>query len=552
MATQRHVDVLIVGAGVAGLLLARELRQRGRSVAIAHDPDGQAASDAAVGLLNPVRGRRCTLAWRAAEAFAAARETYGALAGLRQDRPLLRAMPVVRAFTSAEEREAFERKRETIENAGWLVRDRAEPPCGFRPTPHGAVDISGGGALPARELLAGLRAEARSAGCLIEHRCAIESLRFGGDAISWMHGNIAAGQIVLSGGAADRDTQTLRPVAGEALLVRIPDLSDDEAYVCGHHLAPHGSGRFSCGGTKRPGQAEAHCTAAGRTELEQFLAEHLAVSWSVEEHWCGVRASTLDTRPLAGPAGIDPRAWVFNGFGSQGLSHGPWLARLMAEHLINGAPLPPEVDPRRFRRPEPASRGTRWHAVDIAHALVERHLAPGDVAIDLTAGTGGDAVHLARTVGPDGAVLACDIQPAAIEATRRRLAQAACDASVELHCIDHACLRSVMPAGWHGRVGAIVANLGHLPGSASTITTRAESTVAAFAAAVDLLRLGGVLVAVIYTQHPGGRDESVAIERWAGELDPETWQVTWERSPEGAPRAPVILAARRRVVSPGG
>lgn len=549
MASRRDVDVLIVGAGLAGLLLARELRTHGRSVAVAHDPARPGASEAAVGLLNPVRGQRCTLAWRARETWDAARRVYGEIARAHGT-PVWRDVTVVRAFATADERAAFDRRAEAIAAAGFAARPLASPPPGLRDAGHGIVAIDGGGALDARNLIAALRDEARAAGVLLERRCVPTDLLPGAGSFTWRDVDLEAARVVLAGGIEDlapclAAPLPLRPVRGESLLVRARALDEQAAFVCGHHLAPIGAGLWSCGGTKEPGDATRATTAAGRAELELFLTRHLAVPWEVVGHACGVRAATLDTRPLVGPVDTRGRVFAFNGFGSQGYAVAPWLARLLANHLVSGMSLPPEVDPARFAARPVVGDVQRWHAVDVARAITTAALAPGDLAIDLTAGNGGDTLALAGAVGVDGAVLALDIQPAAVDATRRRLEREGCETPVDLRCADHAALATLVAADWRGRVGAVVANLGYLPGSDSPVTTRPESTLAAFLAALELLRRGGVLVAVIYLQHEGGAAELAAIERWAPTLDPACVRVAWQRATDRSPRAPVVFSATR-------
>jgi len=348
----RRVDVLIVGAGIAGLLVARELRERGLSVALAHDPARPGASEAAVGLLNPVRGQRCTLAWRVDETFAAAREVYASIAhDLGQ--PVLRPVAIVRAFASAQERRFLERRCAQIEAAGFAVRVLTAVPAGFREAGHGAVAIDGGGALDARALTARLRVDLRAAGMLIDHPCAPGALIAGPSTWTWAPVGLEANRVVLAGGAAHISDAPggalpLRPVRGESLLVRIPALVPSLAFVSGHHLAPVGGDLWSCGGTTVPGETDARTTPEGRAELEQFLRDRLTVPWETVEHLGGVRAGTLDTRPFVGRLPGHERLFAFNGFGSQGYSLAPWLARVLAGHLIAGNALPAEVDPARF------------------------------------------------------------------------------------------------------------------------------------------------------------------------------------------------------------
>ena len=56
----------------------------------------------------------------------------------------------------------------------------------------------------------------------------------------------------------------------------------------------------------------------------------------------------------------------------------------------------------------------------LAQQLLGPLIRPGDIVIDATAGNGHDTLFLAENVGPDGRVLAFDVQAVAIDSTRRR------------------------------------------------------------------------------------------------------------------------------------
>ena len=53
----------------------------------------------------------------------------------------------------------------------------------------------------------------------------------------------------------------------------------------------------------------------------------------------------------------------------------------------------------------------------MVHDFLRQHVRPGALCIDATAGRGRDTALLCRLSGPDGRVLAFDIQPAALEQT---------------------------------------------------------------------------------------------------------------------------------------
>lgn len=148
---------------------------------------------------------------------------------------------------------------------------------------------------------------------------------------------------------------------------------------------------------------------------------------------------------------------------------------------------------------------------ELAHAAVAPRLRPGDLAIDATAGNGHDTLALARCVGDSGRVWAFDIQCAALDATAARLARADLAHRVTLVHASHAAMPAHLPAEATGRVGAVMANLGYLPGGDRTVITDAQATAAMLRDAVAMLRPGGVLCVTAYPGHDGGDTDAAAV-----------------------------------------
>ncbi|HWL08050.1 MAG TPA: class I SAM-dependent methyltransferase [Planctomicrobium sp.] len=185
-----------------------------------------------------------------------------------------------------------------------------------------------------------------------------------------------------------------------------------------------------------------------------------------------------------------------------------------------------------------------------AHELVQRFLSVGDLAIDATAGNGHDTLFLAQQVGPTGKILAFDIQQEACDRCRERVENLQFD-HVKILCADHQNLKEHLDPQDHGKVSAVMFNLGYLPGSPRDIITHSVSTIRALDAALSVLRPGGVLSVVIYRGHPGGLEEATAVQQWMhsaimqGHRDPlESPQAPSERGPQ-------LLALQKAISSPG-
>ena len=180
---------------------------------------------------------------------------------------------------------------------------------------------------------------------------------------------------------------------------------------------------------------------------------------------------------------------------------------------------------------------------DKAHQIVLAHLKPGDAAIDATAGNGHDTLFLAKRVGETGLVFAFDVQPAALKQTASRLEEAGRQNVLLLQC-NHAEMANSIPAEYHGRIAAVMFNLGYLPGSDKTSTTQPETTRLALLEALSLLRAGGVLTVLAYTGHPGGLEEAAAVDRLLQDLSGEEFTV--EVHIRERPQAPRLFVVARR------
>jgi predicted methyltransferase len=180
-------------------------------------------------------------------------------------------------------------------------------------------------------------------------------------------------------------------------------------------------------------------------------------------------------------------------------------------------------------------------ATDLAHVLLDRVLRPGDWAVDATVGNGHDTVWLAHRVGPSGRVFGFDVQAAALAAAAARVEGLA---QVELLHSGHERLAERLPPEAKGRLAAVMFNLGYSPGGAKEIVTRGETTIAALGQALAYLAIGGCVTLVLYTGHPGGAEEAVAVRDPAQGL-PVDFAVTRCARLNAARAAPELIVIER-------
>lgn len=170
----------------------------------------------------------------------------------------------------------------------------------------------------------------------------------------------------------------------------------------------------------------------------------------------------------------------------------------------------------------------------------------GALVIDATVGNGHDTLFLAEAVGDTGTVYGFDIQQQALDNAYERLAQAGLDGRVSLYHAGHEAMMMALPASAHGRVGAVMFNLGYLPGGDKVRTTSINTTLAALEQSRQLLAEGGVISVLAYTGHPGGREEAEAVKEWASCLSRDYYEVAITVPPSKNGTAPEWVWVQRR------
>lgn len=152
--------------------------------------------------------------------------------------------------------------------------------------------------------------------------------------------------------------------------------------------------------------------------------------------------------------------------------------------------------------------------IQYAQTLLSMAVEDGDIAIDATAGNGHDTVFLAELVGPNGYVYAFDVQKEAVDSTLLRVLDHAYEDRVRVLNRGHETIDEFVDK----EIGAAIFNLGYLPGSDHSIVTKPNTTLEAIQKMLKLLKVGGMIVLVVYHGHEGGKEERDEIIRFVSAL----------------------------------
>jgi glycine/D-amino acid oxidase-like deaminating enzyme len=348
-------DYLVIGHGLAGAMLARELRGRGHRVLVYDEPQPDTASRVAAGLMNPVAGKRFALTWRALDTLPYAVAYYRALEQELGGNFLVET-PILKVFGSAQEQQQMLARAATDPWAGFVAGIDTEPITqnGLL-APHGGAWLRGGGHVRVAELLAALAQQGRAEGWLREETFSWEHVVSGAAGVSYGPGRVLARQVVCCQGAAALQCPyfswlPLTPNQGEVLAVEVLGLSAAQVLNRGAYVVPDGEGLFRVGATYRWPPFASAGSGEGEAELVERLAGLTPLPYRVRGLRRAVRPAVRDRRPLLGRHPALPWLSICGGFGSKGVSLAPRLAALLADYLAGQGDLWPEADVARYQK----------------------------------------------------------------------------------------------------------------------------------------------------------------------------------------------------------
>ena len=346
--------VVVVGQGLAGTLLAWELVKLGRRVLALDEGATVTSSKIAAGIVTPITGKRLTLSPEVSvfmpEAWACYAESARVLG-----REHFHRRAQVRLFRNGEEPERWAAKRGRPEFAAHLSADgRVDGRLVDAARFHGdgtGFEMATSGWLDTRAWLADSAAWFAERGMLRTMALDPGSVVPEPEGVRLPDGTRAAAVVFCEGHAARRNPWfpwvKWKCAKGEILTLRVPELATEQRIIHrGGWLLPvdDGDRTFRTGSTYEWNTLDTVPTMEGRAVLEDRLRELLRVPWEVTGHEAAVRPIIHQSLARMGRHPVHPALVFFNGLGSKGVLHGPRYARLLAEHLVQGSPLPPEVD----------------------------------------------------------------------------------------------------------------------------------------------------------------------------------------------------------------
>ncbi len=360
-------DVIVIGSGLVGLAIARELCDRGLDVGVLSNADRVPASLAAAGMLAPLTETEPGSAFQ--WACLAARDLWPDWGRLLHqatgvDLGFCHQPTLVPAFTTREY-DALDTLRRRAEAVGDGAQ-RIGPSDVYATCPDLAAGAIGGLLLKGEKqvdptrVVEALVADLEQKDVLIHHDRAVAKIEVRPNhvALSGRDWSLECERVVVAAGAWSGQPDFLGlegfviPVRGQMIAYR-SDHKWQGAIRHHHFYALVRGDEVLVGATEEKAGFADHTTEAGAEFLRdaaEALLPHLR--WRrILRHWSGLRPGSFDGLPIVGPLGSE-RVVVASGTHRNGILLAPWLARQVAELITTGeAPdLPRELLAARLGR----------------------------------------------------------------------------------------------------------------------------------------------------------------------------------------------------------
>lgn len=337
-------NFLIVGAGVAGISLAKYLADQGHSVTLS-DNGKNRSSAVAAGMINPIVFRRMTKSWRVDELLPYAEQFYTSF-GKECGNDFFHPITIRRVFSSEQEKKFWLDKQHLPEFTDYLTpvteEDLTFNGCH---NPFGTGRVKKAAYVSTTVFLTSTKKWFSEHHALLNEAFSYSDL----DPVLMTYKGKKYDDVIFCEGVEVIHNPWFRDIPvnhtkGETLTIKSADIPEDESLNRKCFLLPIGEHTFRVGATYAWDTYESVVTEEARKELEEKLAILTDAPYEVTGQNAGIRPTTMDRRPLIGTHETFSGLHVLNGLGTKGYLIAPLIAKEFGEYLLKGKSLHPEVD----------------------------------------------------------------------------------------------------------------------------------------------------------------------------------------------------------------
>ena len=342
-----HVDVLIVGFGLAGWATTASLEKANKSFLVFEAPQAAASSRAATGIYNPTVLKR----FRAIDQ--AKTLMQHSIAAYKQSDGILfnHSTNILRILASIAEQNDWAVAADRPELALFLAPNITHMYNKHVRAPYGVGRVLHTGWIDIPAMLDAAQANLMETERLRQACFDYASLQFTPTGVAYK--GITSDYVIFTEGIGMNanswfSSLPLLPNKGEWLIVSCPGLEEKRILKGSVFIVPLGGDTYRIGATYSKDFSSVDPTDSARDWLEKQFRKYVKLPYTVLSHGAGLRPTTPDRKPLIGQHPTHPALACINGLGSRGVLWAPYAANLLINALFYGEKIPEALDLNRF------------------------------------------------------------------------------------------------------------------------------------------------------------------------------------------------------------
>jgi len=342
-------DYLIIGQGLAGILMTNELRAHNLSFTAVADTNKISATSVAAGMFNPLIFRRITKSWMVDDLLPVMYSTFSDIEKWL-DTQLIYRKPIVKLITESEY-ESWVTKNKNLEINKYIQKltkgNSIEGVINY----FGSATIANSGYVDLGRLLNVYHQKLIDEESLLYANFRYNDLEIKDTHVQW--NGLRFKNVIFCEGAFAVNNPLFKEVKykltkGDVLTLSIDNFKLDYIVNKMAFVLEKSKGVFLCGSTYNWSGLDFSCDKKDEQYLKEKISLILDKPFDVVEHQIAVRPTVIDRRPVLGTHATYKNVHYFNGLGTKGVMLGPYFAKHMFEFLQKNIPLNPEVNINRF------------------------------------------------------------------------------------------------------------------------------------------------------------------------------------------------------------
>lgn len=345
-----QVDYIIVGLGLAGLAITKELEENNKSFIVFED-NSQNSSIVAGGMYNPVILKRFTPVWNAKDQLDLAIPFYKALEK-QFNKKYQYSLDIYRIFKSVEEQNNWFEACDKPFLSDYMIPKIITKKFEGIEAKYGYGKLTNTGRIDTKTLLQDYRNYLSTKKLIRNERFKYSELEIASKKVTYQ--GINASKIVFCEGFGLKENPffkylPMQEAKGELLTIFAPKLDINFLIKAAVFVLPLGKNYYKVGATFNWKDKSKFPSEEGKQELITKLESFLTTSYKIVAHTAGIRPTVKDRRPLVGTHPKYQNLAVLNGLGTRGVMIAPMAVKALYNLMENGKVLDKEISIARFQ-----------------------------------------------------------------------------------------------------------------------------------------------------------------------------------------------------------